>query len=379
MFNTVQIICASERDRLMLRGIFKDLGADAVFSPDLNDALAIMERTRPAAVFLADGEDPPPEIQLRELHRLAPFVPVIPLLKHREAARAVALMKAGAFECVQHPWTAEAVRPLYRKALGAGGTRLELDTTPLRARRRTLAIMMAAFCAFTGFAGGLYLGWKKYTPPPEKPKIYFALPYSHPTGIIPGKDSVLISDWHTQGLYEHSLKDFNIQRVTSLPETMPVAMAASGDTLWLANADGTMEKRLQDARYTLLTRKARLLPPPDGACFDGLYLWTTDMRSGVITKRLPLDDLPAMKTYKYPGARLEAFACDKRFLWAADPGMKALVKLQLDDPETVISTAPLAAYASPTAKVTALASKDGRLWFAGSDNDKGFIYYQDEK
>ena len=67
MFNTVQIICASEKYRLILRGIFQNLGADAVFSLDLNDALSIFERARPAAVFIVDGEEPPAEIQLREL------------------------------------------------------------------------------------------------------------------------------------------------------------------------------------------------------------------------------------------------------------------------------------------------------------------------
>jgi hypothetical protein len=92
MFNTVQIICASEKDRLVLRGIFRNLGADAVFASDLNDALAVFEKARPAAVFIADGEEPPAEIQLREIRRVAPFIPVLPLLKRRDASRAVALI-----------------------------------------------------------------------------------------------------------------------------------------------------------------------------------------------------------------------------------------------------------------------------------------------
>jgi DNA-binding NtrC family response regulator len=136
MFNTVLIICACEKDRLLLRGIFKNLGADAVFAADLNDALAIFEKARPAAVFLADGEEPPAEIQLRELRRVAPFIPLVPLLKHRDASRAVGLMKAGALDCAQSPWTEEALRPVYRKALNVGGTELVLDTSALRRQRR---------------------------------------------------------------------------------------------------------------------------------------------------------------------------------------------------------------------------------------------------
>ena len=169
MFNTVQIICASEKDRAILRGIFKNLGADAVFSSDLNDALAIFEKARPAAVFIADGEEPPAEIQLRELRRVAPFIPVIPLLKRRDATRAVGLMKAGALDCAQSPWTEEELRPLYRKALKLSGTVIELDSSALNRRRKSLALALAAFVGFTGFAGGLYYGFKKYSPSAPQP------------------------------------------------------------------------------------------------------------------------------------------------------------------------------------------------------------------
>src|SRR3989338_4984025 len=134
MFNTIQVICASEKDRTILRGIFRNLGADAAFSNDLNDALSIFEKARPAAVFIADGEEPPAEIQLRELRRAAPFIPVIPLLKRRDASRAVGLMKAGALDCAQSPWTEEELRPLYRKALRLSGTAIELDSTALPRR-----------------------------------------------------------------------------------------------------------------------------------------------------------------------------------------------------------------------------------------------------
>lgn len=378
MFNTVQIICASEKNRTLLRGIFKDLGADAVFSFDLNDALAIFEKARPAAIFIVDGEDPPAEIQLREIRRAAPFIPMIPLLKRRDAGRAVALMRAGAFDCAQYPWTAEALAPLYRKAINISGTALELDSNALRSRGRTLALLLAGFCAFAGFSGGAYYGYKKYTPPAPAVKDSFALPYAHATGIVIKKGSVLISDWHSQAVYEHNTKDFNILNVTSLPELTPVAMTTGHDSLWLAGADGVMEKRMLDARYTHVSRSPAMKPAPDGVCFDGLYFWTTDSRAGEIIKRLPLEALPVFKTYKYPGGLIGAFTCDTRFLWVADPRYKALVKLSLDDPETIISRTELPAYASKTMKITALASKDGKLWFAGEDKGRGLAFFKDE-
>ncbi|HCC46972.1 MAG TPA: hypothetical protein DEQ38_02460 [Elusimicrobia bacterium] len=377
MFNTVQIICASEKNRTILRGIFKNLGADAVFSNDLNDALAVFEKARPAAVFIADGEEPPAEIQLRELRRVAPFIPLLVLLKRRDAARAVELMKAGALDCAQSPWTEEELRPLYRKALSLSGTAISLDSLALRRSRRTLAAALALAVGFAGFAGGLYYGFKKYSPRALQPHSFY-LPYAHPTGIIIHKDSVLISDWFSQALYEHNPRTFGIKKVTSLTETTPVALAASQDSLWLAGTNGVIEKRLLDGRYTRASRTAAFKPAPDSACFDGLYFWTADSRTGTIVKRMPGDALEELKRYKYPGQKLSALTCDTRFLWAADPGLKSVVKLSLDDPERIISRTELAQYASRSLKVTAMASKEGRLWFAGEDGDKALVFYRDE-
>jgi|GEM_PF-1045424 len=377
MFNTIQVICASEKDRTILRGIFRNLGADAVFSNDLNDALSVFEKARPAAVFLADGEEPPAEIQLRELKRTAPFIPVIPLLKRRDATRAVGLMKAGALDCAQSPWTEEELRPLYRKALRLSGTVIELDSSALRRRRRALALALAAFLGFTGFAGGLYYGFKKYSPNAPQPHSFY-LPYAHPTGIVVKKDSVLISDWYSQGLYEHNIGNFGIKRVTSLPELTPVAMTASQDALWLAGTNGVIEKRLLDARYTLASKTAAFSPPPDSICFDGLYFWTANSRTGAIVKRMPGDALAELKTFKYPGQKLSALTCDTRFLWAADAGLKGLVKMSLDDPERIISKTDLDVYLSRTLKITAMASKDGILWFTGEDGDKALAFYKNE-
>lgn len=376
MFNTIQIICASEKNRLILRGIFKSLGADAVFSLDLNDALSVFEKARPAAVFIVDGEEPPAEIQLREIRRVAPFIPIITLLTRRDAGRAVHLMKAGAFDCAQSPWTEEALLPLYKKSLNISGTTLELDSKGPRDRRRALALTLAAFCALAGFSGGLYYGYRKYAlvTIPES----FALPYSHPTGIVVKKDSVLISDWHSQALYEHNIADFNILQVINLPEITPVALASGQDSLWVAGTEGAIEKRMLGGRYTPVSKSATLTPIPDGACFDGLYFWTAASHSGTLVKRMPGDTLAELKSFTYAGQKLGAFTCDTRFLWVADPGLKALVKMSLDDPERILSKTALSAYADRTLKITGLAAREGRIWFTGEQKGRGLVFFKDE-
>ncbi len=377
MFNTVQIICASEKDRTILRGIFRNLGADAVFSADLNDALAVLEKTRPAAVFLADGEEPPAEIQLRELRRVAPFLPLVPLLKRRDASRAVALMKAGALDCAQSPWTEDELRPIYRKSLRLGGTEIELDGSALRRRRRLLALGLAVSVGLAAFAAGLFYGFRKYSPAEQRPRSFY-LPYAHPTGIVAKEDSVLVSDWYSQGLYEHNMKTFGIRKVTSLPDITPVAMAASRDSLWLARTDGVIEKRLLDGRYTKAAATKPFKPAADSVCYDGLYFWTAQSRTGELTKRMPGDSLDTIKTYRYPGGRLSAIACDTRFIWVADPARRALVKLSLEDPERIVSQTQIPEYSSRSLKITAMDSKDGRIWFAGEDGDRALAFYEEE-
>jgi hypothetical protein len=286
-------------------------------------------------------------------------------------------MKAGAMDCAQYPWTEEALRPLYRKALNISGTNIVLDTSALHRRRRAVTLLLAGFFAFTGFAGGFYYGFKKFTPRPARPHS-FMLPYAHPTGIVDRGDTVLISDWYSQGLYEHNAATMGIKHVTSLQETTPVAMAASNDALWLAGAGGVIEKRLLDARYTPVAKTAAFKPAPDSVCFDGLYFWTADSRSGEIVKRMPGDALAPLKTFKYPGKKLSSLTCDRRFLWAADPGLKALVKLSLEDPETIISSTELPEFSSKTLKITAMSSANGRIWLAGEDGERGMAFFTNE-
>ena len=136
--NTVQVIVEAQKERLILESIFRNLGADAVFARDLNDALSLFERTRPRAVFVVDGEEPPAEIQIRELSRIAPFLPIIVLLKRRDSSKAIAYMKLGAFDCAQSPWTEEELKPLYKKALNISGTTLRLDTGQFGHRKTVL-------------------------------------------------------------------------------------------------------------------------------------------------------------------------------------------------------------------------------------------------
>jgi hypothetical protein len=377
MPNTVQIIVESQKERSILESVFRNLGADAVFSRDLNDALAVFEKTRPRAAFIVDGEAVPAEIQLREISRIAPFLPLIVLLKKRDASKAVAYMKLGAFDCAQSPWTEEEIKPLYKKALNISGTALRLDTDSSedRFKKRKAALILAglAITLLFGFISGWFYGFKKYhreLPPPSITK----LPYAHPSGIAFEKNRVLVSDWYAQAIYKHDLKDLKITSIASFPDTVPVGLADGPDTIWLTTADGGIERRMKNGKFTQLSKTRPGPNPPSGICYDGLYFWAAYPQGNRISKRMANDELTELKSFTYPGLALTALSCDRRFLWVADEGLRSLVKLSPDDPETILSKTEIPQYASKSLKITALGAKDGKLWFAAEDTGKGWLF-----
>ncbi|MBI4800995.1 MAG: hypothetical protein HY796_00560 [Elusimicrobia bacterium] len=373
MHNTVQLIVASQKDRLILESVFRNLGADAVFSQDLNDALSVFEKTRPRAVFIVDGEDTPAEIQIREIARVAPFMPIVILIKQRDASKAVAYMRLGAFDCAQSPWTEEEIRPVYKKALNMSGTALRLDSGQFEKQRAALILTGLLLSLIFGFTAGWFYGFNKYrteTRPPETAE----LPYSHPSGLAFDKDRILISDWYSQAIYTHDLKDLKITGVASFPDTVPVGLAAGENGIWLATAGGNIEKRMNNEKLTVISKAKPGTGAPVGVCYDGLYLWLAWQKENRISRRLANDELTELKAYQYPGRTITAFSCDARFLWVADEGLRALVKLSPEEPQTALSKTELGQYSSKTLKITALAPKSGKIWFAAEDNGKGRLF-----
>lgn len=377
MHNTVQLIAASQKDRLILENVFRNLGADAVFSQDLNDALSVFEKTRPRAVFIVDGGDPPAEIQIREIARVAPFLPIVVLIRQRDASKAVAYMKTGAFDCAQSPWTEEELRPVYKKALNMSGTALRLDTGQFEKQKAAMVLAGMAFSLIFGFASGWFYGFNKFRAE-TAPAASADLPYSHPSGLAFDKDRLLVADWYSQAVYSHDAKTLKLAAVAALPNAVPVGLAAGANALWLTTAAGAVEKRINDGKLTFISKTKPGDGPPAGVCYDGLYLWLAWQKGGRISKRIASDDMTELKSFRYPGLDITAFACDQRFLWVVDEAQRALVKLSMDDPETILSKTELGQYASKTLKITALAAKDGKLWFAAEDGGKARLFSIDE-
>lgn len=374
--DTIQIISKNENDKRTLKQILANIGKLAIFSYDLNDALLIFEKARPKAVFIVDGEDPPVNIKLREIQRIAPFIPIIILLKKRDSERAVEYMKLGAFDCAHNPWTEEEFRPIIKKALNLSGTTIELEKPEFEGQRKIILATAAIITVLFGFIAGWFYAFNKYNIPPSQ-QSGIELPYLHPSGIIFNKGKILISDWYTQAIYKHNPGDLKISGVTSFPNITPIALAGGENNLWLANAKGLIEKRLKDDKFTILSRVKHKSKSLSGICFDGLYFWTADSAANKLSKRLNNDELTIVETYSYPGQTISAMTCDSRFIWVADGKLKELVKLPLDNPEKKLLREEIKEYSSKTLKITSMAKHGEKMWFVGEDTKKGLLFSMD--
>lgn len=371
--DTIQIITKNENDRRTLKQIFANMGKNVVFSHDLNDALDIFEKARPNAVFMVDEEEPPVNIKLREIQRIAPFIPMVVLLKKRDSSHAIEYMKLGAFDCAHAPWTEEQLRPIVKKSLNLSGTTIELEKPDYKKQKIAIFAAAALITILFGFIFGWQYAYNKYHMIPSQ-QNRMELPYLHPSGIIFNEGKILISDWYTQAIYKHNPTDLKISGVHSFPHITPIVLASSENNLWLANAKGIIEKRLKDDKFTLLSKtktKARSL---SGMCFDGLYFWTADSASNKLIKHLNNDKLDIIESINYPGKNISAMTCDRRFIWVADGKLKELIKMPLDNPGKVLDRKAIKEYSSKSLKITGITKKDEKIWFVAEDEKKGLLF-----
>ena len=371
--DTIQIITKNEKDRATLKQIFANMGKNVVFSHDLNDALDIFEKARPNAVFMVDEEEPPVNIKLREIQRIAPFIPMVVLLKKRDSSHAIEYMKLGAFDCAHAPWTEEQLRPIVKKALNLSGTTIELEKPDFRKQKIAIFAAATLITIIFGFIFGWRYAYNKYhIIPAQQNKM--ELPYLHPSGIIFNKGQILISDWYTQAIYKHNPTDLKISGVHSFPHITPIALTSNENNLWLANAHGMIEKRLKDDKFTPLSKTKTKARDLSGMCFDGLYFWTADSSDNKLTKHLNNDSLDKLESFKYPGKNISAMTCDTRFIWVADGKLKELVKMPLENPEKVLARKVIKEYSSKTLKITGITKKDEKVWFVAEDKKKGLLF-----
>ena len=370
----IGIIARDAIARGELRLIVEELGYRAVPAKDIKTALEALGTERPKLFVVAQSEaENISESLLAELEREAPFLPVITAMRERKAARAMELMRAGVFEVVAPPWSAESLGPCLSKALRFKGTQMEV-VSPAEEKKGVLQYFLLAF-ALLVFAVG-YSAYDKRSKLAlkaglDRPVTEWDLPYNHPSGLAFDGKTLWVSDWFSQSMYTHHTGDLKVLRTVHFPREIPGAMTFAGDALWVAAQPRSIIKHMLDDTLKVVGRFKDARPQSVAMTYDGLYLWTIDHQKGMMHKRILNEGLSVVESFKYPGAKGVALTFDGQALWSLDGGNKELLRHELSRPARATKRLPLPMYRGGDWKPTGLAFRDGGFWTVAESIPKG--------
>lgn len=368
------VVAKDEAKRVELKLALEELGHLVAAAKDLPGAMEVVSRQRPRLMIVAqEPSETVAESALAELEREAPLLPVIVAMTERKAARALELLKAGAYEVVAPPWTADHLSATVSKALRFKGTAFEASR-PIEKKAgvglyAVLGLLLVALAAGWG-ALERHRRFAQLAEAPVPP-TEFALPYAHPGGLAYDGKRYWISDWFSQTIHRHDPSNFAVVRTRYLPQEVPGALAYAGDALYAAAAPRGIVKHLLDDRLTVLGRSTDAAPQTVGLAYDGLYLWSVDTKTKKIHKRIPDEGLSVIESYKYPGGIPTALTYDGRALWSVDWTNRELLRHDLKNPERVTMRIPLDAYRGARWKPTGLAFDGTRFVTVAEEQPRG--------
>lgn len=367
----IGLLAAESGDREELSALLGELGHAAEGSGRLAEALEFARARRPRAFVIVDGGGADAETLTRELSRVFPLLPVVAALKTRDATRAVALMRAGAVEVVAPPWTREDLRACVSKSLRSPGT--VLSPVRLAPRRRSPVWYGLAVGAFLAAAVGVAsLKRVRANAAALAARVdSWTLPVSHPAALAFDGRDLWVVDWFSQSLYQESRVDPRVLAVRHLTSETPVAAAFAQDAVWTVSADGTIVRRMRDAKLTPLQRYPKAAPNCAGLAFDGLYLWTLDEHAKTLSKRLLDADLTVVSKTRVVGLAPTALLWDGAALWTLDGGDRVIRRHDLADPSLVVAVLPLPEYADGVYVPKGMAWDGERFWTVAERRDGG--------
>lgn len=354
----------SERElpRRDLTLAIEELGHRVAPAAAVREAVDLLGEARPQLLVVAcDPGSKLAEHVLGEVDRVQPLLPVIVALERRSAARAVDLLRAGAYEVVVPPWTADNLSPCVTKALRFKGTAFEA-APPFEERKRA-ASYAGLVAAFLLAAGGYQALRPKPKPAPPAPATRsWKLPYAHPGGLAFHAGELWATDWFAQTLYTLDPKTLAVRRAVHYPKETPAALAVLQDVVWVSASPGVLVRHMKDDRLTPLARLPDRGGRTVGLAYDGLYLWSLDAKAKKIHKRLFDDSLSVVESYDYPGVEPAALAWDGRTLWSVDAANKELLRHDVAQPSNVTLRTTLPEYQQGNFRPVGLAWDGERFW-----------------
>ncbi|MBI5202126.1 MAG: hypothetical protein HY925_11110 [Elusimicrobia bacterium] len=360
---TVAVLGEKEEARRDLVLAIAELGHRVEAAGAVRETVDLLGRLRPQLLIVAcDPGSRIAEHVLGEVDRVQPLLPVVVALERRSASRAVDLMRAGAYEVVAPPWTADNLSACLSKALRFKGTLFEAAPPPEQKKAANLyGFVVLAFLLAAGAWTALKPKPQAVVPPPPATKVW-ELPFSHPSGLAFHDGELWVSDWFAQTVYRLDPKNAATRRAVHYPKEAPAALALTQDQLWVVASQNQLVRHMLDDRLTALEKVADRAGPTVGLAYDGLYLWTVDGKDKRIHKRLMDDHLTVLDSYDYPGSEPAALAFDGKDLWSLDAGHHELLRHSLEHPGRVTLRATIPEYADGAFRPVGLAWDGERFW-----------------
>ena len=358
---SLALICASEEKRREMSLLLGEAGFLAYAASSVPEAKEVIRERRPRLIIFLEDEFKNFDELLREAIADFPTIPLIAVLKSRDANRAVSLMLAGAEEVLSFPLSQESVRAVLSRAARLPGTSLSILPP---ASLRGFYFYALISLSFLGLAlSGLAIKKHQATVRARilAQKNSWPLPYFYPSAIAFDGSRFWIADWFSQSLYLHSSATRKVKRVIHFPNEMPVSIAISQDALWTVDASGTIVRRLKDLNLTPVERYLSA-PGTTAITYDGLYLWTYDSISKRLHKRLPDSHLTEIASYPYPGIQATALFSDGKNLWSLDGSNREILLHNLERPDEVLSKIPLPEYSTGQYTPTGLGFDGKDFW-----------------
>ncbi len=368
----VALLCQDEGTRRELSLSIEQMGHRVAHSLELPQLLETVRQQLPSLVVASEaGASSLGEKVLAELGRESPMLPVLVAISPRSAARAVELLRLGAYEVLSPPWTPENLAAPFSKALRFKGTAFEVARPSSGQERPPLLRPAAAVIAavFLLLVVGR-LAWKGAPKaPPPAPPVQWELPYAHPAGLAFDGESFWITDWFSQTIYVHERRGLRAVRTVHLPGEVPGAAAFAAGALWTSSGK-KLVKHMLDAKLSVLSSAEDAHGQSVGLAYDGLYLWTCDAKAGRLHKRILDADLTEIASYRYPGTRPAALAFDGKTLWSVDAGTRDLLEHDIAEPGKIRRRIALPAYGEGEWKPVGLAFDGVRFWTAAENTAK---------
>ena len=365
----VALFSKDDESRRELQLAIEEHGHRALWASQAAGLLEIVRKSRPSLVVAVESGDDCGAVLL-ELSREAPALPVVVALKPRSAARALELLRLGAFEVLAAPWTSENLAAALAKALRLKGTEFEVVRPFSASAAKPMGYFLVALAA-TVLVGAYFALRSSPKPPPPAPPSEWPLPYSHPAGLAFDGKELWVSDWFSQTIYRHDPAGLRVVRALTLPAEVPGPLTFAADALWVASGARVLVKHMLDDKLTVLLQVSDSAPQTVGMAYDGLYLWTCDAKEGRLNKRILDDRLTIVSSYPYPGSKPAALAYDGRSLWSLDAGNRELVEHDIANPEKVIERIVLSEYRKGGWKPTGLVFDGKRFWSVAEQAPKG--------